>query len=163
MNDHDLFHFDAHFRNVLTDGDDLYFADLGLATSTRFDLDGPERAFLSEHLGHDIAYAATQLVNWLVTNLGEPRPGPRARNAIVGNWVSRRNDSGLPDFAVPIVTRLAPIAAVMNAFYWDLHTKSRATPYPRAEIELAIAACGLRPIAPLRRRLFGSDAAARHE
>ncbi|HEY9473233.1 MAG TPA: protein kinase family protein, partial [Mycobacteriales bacterium] len=38
MNSNGLLHFDAHFRNILTDGQRLYFADFGLATSSRFEL-----------------------------------------------------------------------------------------------------------------------------
>ncbi|MFG1706924.1 hypothetical protein ACFLIM_27400 [Nonomuraea sp. M3C6] len=42
MNANGLLHFDAHYRNILTDGQRLYFADLGLATSPRFDLSADE-------------------------------------------------------------------------------------------------------------------------
>ena len=38
MNARGLLHFDAHFQNILTDGERLYFADYGLAISSRFDL-----------------------------------------------------------------------------------------------------------------------------
>ncbi|WP_459802651.1 BUD32 family EKC/KEOPS complex subunit [Herbidospora sp. RD11066] len=57
-----LVHFDAHFRNVLTDGESLYFADFGLALSTEFDLLPDERAFLEAHLRYDHDYTAVCLV-----------------------------------------------------------------------------------------------------
>jgi hypothetical protein len=42
-----------------------------------------------------------------------------------------------------VFTRYAPVAVVMNDFYWKLFGESRATPYPADEIERACAAAGL--------------------
>lgn len=42
MSSRGLIHFDAHFANILTDGRRLYFADFGLALSSRFDLSADE-------------------------------------------------------------------------------------------------------------------------
>jgi len=39
-----------------------------------------------------------------------------------------------------VIRRNAPAAAVMNDFYWDLFGKSRATPYPAADVGRAMAA-----------------------
>lgn len=38
LRERQLLHFDAHFNNILTDGRQLYFADYGLALSSRFRL-----------------------------------------------------------------------------------------------------------------------------
>jgi hypothetical protein len=54
MNRNGLLHFDAHFGNILTDGQRLYFADLGLATSPRFDLSAAESDFVGRNLSHDV-------------------------------------------------------------------------------------------------------------
>lgn len=87
MNDQGLMHFDAHFGNLLTDGDRLYIADLGLATSPRFDLSAREAEFLEHNRTHDLAYAMMRLVNWLVIHVcgvATPPDGvPAARNAYV--------------------------------------------------------------------------------
>ena len=45
MNAQGLLHFDAHFWNILTDGESLYFSDFGLAISSRFDLSEAEMVF----------------------------------------------------------------------------------------------------------------------
>ena len=42
-------HFDANLANILTDGSQLYFADLGLFLDADFDLSATERDFLSGH------------------------------------------------------------------------------------------------------------------
>jgi tRNA A-37 threonylcarbamoyl transferase component Bud32 len=67
INSNGLLHFDALFKNILTDGRRLYFADLGLATSPRFELAEAELDFLQRNMSHDGCYAVTQVVNWLVT------------------------------------------------------------------------------------------------
>lgn len=72
VNAHGLQHFDAHFRNVLTDGHRLYLADLGLAVSPRFDLSADERDFVARNRSYDVAYARRELVNWMVAGVATP-------------------------------------------------------------------------------------------
>jgi len=43
-----------------------------------------------------------------------------------------------PAAVAQVITRHAPAAVVMNDFYWDLFGKSRATPYPAADIKRAM-------------------------
>ncbi|MCP3804884.1 hypothetical protein NLX83_37025 [Allokutzneria sp. A3M-2-11 16] len=134
MNTRGLHHFDAHFGNLLTDGRLVYFADLGLATSTRFELSSEESSFVRLNASHDEVYVTMRVVNWLVqTHLGL---GPAERNAYI-----RRCAEGvepeLPPVAAEIVKRNAPVVAVMNEFYWGLFTESRLTPYPASEIAKA--------------------------
>ncbi len=129
MNAGGLLHFDAHFGNVLTDGNGFYLADYGLALSPEFRLDEAEAAFLRENLSHDRCYGVAQVVNW-----------------------AKRMD-------VPAaVTQYAPVAAVMNEFYRKLHFESRATPYPVEELRAACAATGFpAPFAPPRPPDRGTD------
>jgi hypothetical protein len=122
MNAGGMLHFDAHFRNILTDGQRLYLADLGLATSSRFELSGDEVRFLATHSNHDACYTVTQWVNWLVAGLAEGR---------------------LPPSAAAITQRYAPLASVMNEFYRTLHLESRTALYPAEEIERLCAATGI--------------------
>jgi hypothetical protein len=146
MADEDLAHFDAHFGNVLTDGSRLYFADLGLATSSRFDLSVEESAFLRENRTHDLAYALMRLVNWLVTNVcgvaTPPHGGPTERNERVRALAAGEKPIGIPAAAAATIGRYAPVAAVMNDFYWDLFGVDRATPYPRIAVERALRSSG---------------------
>src|ERR1700730_4165030 len=48
INSRGLLHFDAHFKNIVTDGNELYLADFGLAISDRFELSDAERRFFIE-------------------------------------------------------------------------------------------------------------------
>jgi hypothetical protein len=138
MNSGGLLHFDAHFRNILTDGRCLYFSDFGLAMSSRFDLSPVESEFFREHVSHDLCYAVTQLVNWLVAAL---HPAVD-RRAFIRGCAEGGDPAGLPPSAAAIVKRYALIAAVMNEFYWTLHTEDRTARYPVDEIESALAAVG---------------------
>ena len=54
-----LLHFDAHFENILTDGRRLYFADYGLAISSRFELSRAETGFFERHRTYDRCYTRT--------------------------------------------------------------------------------------------------------
>jgi hypothetical protein len=141
MNANGLLHFDAHFRNILTDGERLYLSDFGLATSARFDLSAPERDFLARNRTHDAGYAAMGLVNWLVARVaGIAAPGPPAeRNEYIRRCAAGAEPTGVPAPIAAIISRHAPAAAVMNDFYWEFFGTSRATPYPAEDVERATA------------------------
>jgi hypothetical protein len=144
MNAGGLLHFDAHFGNIRTDGQRLYLADLGLATSPRFDLSPTESDFVARHRGHDVCYVLTHLVNWLVTNVcGVAYPatgGPVERNEYIRRCAAGAQVVDAPAGIAAVIRRYAPVAVGMNDFYWDVFGVSRATPYPAIEIERAAAA-----------------------
>jgi len=113
-----LFHFDLHLRNILTDGESLYFADYGLALATQFHLSDGELAFLKLNTSHDAAYNMTQLHNWMVANLPDAE-------------------------ALPLVKHYAPVAALVNDFYRHLRSGNFDFDYPAAKLDFLCAAKGL--------------------
>jgi hypothetical protein len=157
MNANGLLHFDAHFRNILTDGHRLYLADLGLATSPRFDLSTDERDFLAFNASHDAGYAVRELLNWIVANVvGIAAPdtgGPVERYDYIRRCAAGARPVGAPEPVAELISRYAPLAAIMNDFYWNVFGVSRATPYPAQAIMQAMAeipgfAPGLSPHRP---------------
>jgi hypothetical protein len=136
-------HFDGHFANLLTDGTRLYWADLGLAAASTFNVAPDEAAYLVEHRTHDAAYAAMRLVNWLVTQVcGVPMPvdrGRAERNAYVRACAAGHVPTGVPGPIATMIGRHAPVAALMNDFHWDFVDDGPATPYPAAAIAAAQA------------------------
>jgi hypothetical protein len=135
MNSRGLLHFDAHFENILTDGRRLYFADYGLAISSRFELSQDEVDFFGRHQVYDRCFTATYLVNWLVTALfGYEREDRDGRYALVRAFAEGRRPTGIPQGAAAILARHAPIAAVVSDFNLRFQRKSRQTPYPLEEI-----------------------------
>ncbi|MFH8614337.1 protein kinase family protein [Streptomyces sp. NPDC017979] len=136
MNDHGLLHFDAHFRNVLTDGRRLYFADYGLALSSRFGLSPAEADFLAAHATHDRAYALSYLVNWLITTVyGHDRT---EREALVHACAQGERPPDGPAAVRAVIERHAPIAALVTDFYGRFTDGSRETPYPAEAIGRAL-------------------------
>ncbi|GAA3193534.1 hypothetical protein ACFO1B_04135 [Dactylosporangium siamense] len=122
MNAAGLWHFDGHFNNVLTDGDQVYFADYGLALHEGFDLTAPERAWLREHVDYDLRYTTGHLATWLA----EEFRGPSSRAAVL------RGEAPFlgPAVAAELVRRYGERALVTDAFFDALVTGAKTTPYP---------------------------------
>lgn len=139
MNSLGLLHGDAHFENILTDGQRLYFADLGLATSERFALSADEVSYLRHNASLDRGYTRAKWVNWLVKAFAPaadslPNRFELVRAAARGEALDQLVP-GFPSGVAEIVSRHAPIATLINDFYVKLHSEDRRTPYPREQIE----------------------------
>ncbi|UCM91872.1 protein kinase family protein [Streptomyces marincola] len=128
MNAQGLLHFDTHFRNILTDGRRLFFADYGLAISSRFELAQDEVHFFDQHLTYDQCYSVTHLVNWLAVALYGH--GPEERRAFVRTCAQGTIPADIPASVAAILTRHAPVAAVMGDFSHRFQQESRTIPYP---------------------------------
>jgi hypothetical protein len=116
MNERGMLHFDLNPDNLLTDGEQLYVADFGLALCSDFDLSANELAFYDAHRRYDRCYADWAFVEWLAPDGAEPAfltPALRAR-----------------------LERCAPVAKVFDAFLTQLGTEKR-TPYPAQALEAA--------------------------
>jgi hypothetical protein len=133
MNSRGMLHFDTHFQNILTDGRRLFFADYGLAISTRFELAEDETAFFDAHRGYDRHYAATYLVNWLAVALYGY--GPVERREFVRSCAQGAVPEGAPAALAAALVRDAPVAAVIGDFYREFQQVSRAAPYPLKAIQ----------------------------
>ena len=136
-----MLHFDAHFDNVLTNGQRLYLADFGLAASCDFELSGDEVALVERAPTHDVAYAMTRLVNWAVSSFGDASyaTDPVARHDYVRAYARGAPVAPLPEPAAMILHRYSPVAAIVNAFYAELFTVRRDAPYPAEELRREIA------------------------
>jgi hypothetical protein len=140
MNEAGLFHFDAHFGNIMTDGRHLYFGDLGLATSPLFELSPEESAFLALNQSHDPCHTISWLVHWLVTNL--TAADLDERDALVLRCSQGLDIVDMLPSASAVIKRYAPIAVVLNRFYRRLQEEDRTTEYPGAEVAQACVSCG---------------------
>jgi len=138
MNAAGLFHFDAHFENLLIDDERLYFADFGLAVSPDFALADEERRFLEANATHDPVHTITRFVDWLVTAFAAAPDGP-TRDAIIERVADGDPTAmvGVRPAAVAVIERYAPVAAVVNEFYRRLHLEDRGATYPTEAVEQA--------------------------
>ena len=142
MNHNSLFHFDAHFANILTDGNQIYLADLGLATATDFDLVAEEREFLVAHSTYDMSNVLTRLVNLLTEHFHTADYEQRNRwieSVAAGTDVTE----AVPGYAAAVIRRYAAVAAIINRFNANLYGTDRRTPYPSAAAASALAAAGV--------------------
>ena len=130
MNAHGLLHFDAHFQNILTDGRRLYFADYGLALSSRFELSPSETSFFELHGTYDRCYTRGWLVNWLITHLYGYKYEREERCALLRACAEGEDPLGGPQEARAILSRHALLAAVVTDFYGKVQDESRQIPYP---------------------------------
>lgn len=137
MTSNGVTHFDAHFGNVLTDGERLYVSDFGLAVSTTYEVTPTERRFLERTVHHDLAYAATHLVNAIVTAFGASQD-PAARNAHVRRCARGGATPDVPERLGDVLRRYAPVAVIVNDFYWRLHGGRPTTTYPAGAILTAL-------------------------
>jgi serine/threonine protein kinase len=58
-----IIHFDAHFDNVLTDGDQAYLTDFGLVLDRSFSLTKEEKDFFAQHIFYDYGLVLLNLGN----------------------------------------------------------------------------------------------------
>ena len=118
-------------------------ADLGLATSPRFDLSPDEQDFVAQNMSHDAGYTMRELVNWMVANIaGVANPdtgGPVERYDYIRRCAVGDPPANVPTPAAALISRYAPVATIMNDFYWHLFGQSRATPYPAHQIKHAMS------------------------
>ncbi|MGA5818036.1 hypothetical protein ACPC54_09275 [Kitasatospora sp. NPDC094028] len=131
MSAHSLVHFDAHLRNLLTDGRRIHFADFGLALSTEFELDAAERQFLTDHLGYDHHHTASHLIRYHLLDRLPPGTDP---DALLRDRAAGRGPADLPADLAAILDRHARSVLVLDGFHRRLLTESKRTPYPAAII-----------------------------
>ncbi|MEV0738050.1 protein kinase family protein [Streptomyces sp. NPDC050549] len=132
LREQQLLHFDVHFRNILTDGQQLYLADYGLALSPRFRLTADERDFYNHHLHYDRAYAFSYLVHWLVVDqygYGRVEREDFIRACADGG----RRPEGIPSAVAELISRYAQLGTTVGDFNLRVERESRLTPYPSAE------------------------------
>ncbi|MFF2951834.1 protein kinase family protein [Kitasatospora sp. NPDC057965] len=139
MRSRGLVHFDAHFENLLTDGQRVYFADLGLALSTDFELSPEERRFLDRHRAYDRDHTVTHLLRH---HLLTPYRGETEATAFLERWLAGRRPDGVPAEVAAIVDRHARTAVVLGGFQQRLRDESKQTPYPAAELDRVTADAG---------------------
>lgn len=135
INSQGLLHLDAHFDNILTDGQQLFLTDYGLAVSQQFQLSAAELQFFEQHQNFDVCTALTSLVHAIVS-----RYDGRAE------WRQALQDLTDPEQVTPTVptdiraylTSRQPLVMRMGDFYHQLG-QNLMTPYPAAELQEILA------------------------
>lgn len=116
MNSHDLVHFDAHFRNRLTDVDLLYFSDFGLLLSSKFDLTPAETEFLKHHQNYDQSCAIVNSLHCIITSLF----GKEQWETHLHEYIRAEQDNSLPNISL-LIKRYATAVLIMDEFFQHGH------------------------------------------
>lgn len=131
-----VFHFDAHYGNVVTDGSTPLLTDFGLANDRAFDLSADEHTFLDRHRHYDFGETIYSLGNVLLGLLQQVpdeareallrrfRPdGPldpeSVLDVLVSNVETLASDGllGVELANAAVVTRYRPVILFMSAFF----------------------------------------------
>lgn len=124
-------HFDAHFENMLTDGQGLYLSDFGLASCSRFELDAEERQFLAEHADYDRCRSSLALVLCIVKALG----GGTDWRASLSDPEFLARVGACSGFVREVLERHAPLALAFAEFSRRLVKVSKTSALPVAELK----------------------------
>ncbi|ADI39238.1 hypothetical protein [Waddlia chondrophila] len=119
-----MLHFDAHFHNILTDGELLYFSDFSLATSFQFALSKEELQFFQNHQNYDRCYVVTTLTSWIISRVF----GKDHFDEVLNDYANGKTPLVLPAALTPylssIVKRYASITLKMNTFFKTLREEN---------------------------------------
>ena len=136
MKSRSFLHFDAHFNNILTDGQSVYFADFGLALCSSFSLSKSKLEFFEIHRNYDRYYTLTNFVHWLGTTVF----GAKNCNLVLQEYAAGKATRALQPPIEEVLRKYAPVAIAMKNFFQKFQTESRAAQLPVEELEHACAA-----------------------
>lgn len=160
MGSQKFLHMDAHFENILTDGDNLYYSDFGLAISDQFDLSKEEKKFSHENIYYDKASGVVNLLHCILTVLSENELLQKSKlvQGIRGDQLDFENDiksfeliiqgyvEGKITSKIKIIDNLikkyAKIALAMNGFYQSIQ-KNKSTIFPSDEVKQYFTEIGI--------------------
>jgi len=135
MNERGFMHFDAHFENILTDGELLYFSDFGLAIFSNFELTNAEREFLKRHHNYDRCCAAVNLLHCIIASIfGKDQWGIKLQKYLDDDQYQ------MTPAIAEVIKKYSPIALTMDEFFQDLQKKTKQTHYQVSHFESLLAA-----------------------
>lgn len=134
LREHGMVHFDAHFSNVVTDGNAPYLTDFGLLLDPEFELTEAERSFLARHAHYDLGEVVWSIgaqLRWRYQAMTDETRARVARELEIDHAASMHAVAGIlvdrveslpDDFAldaayVTSVVRHRPAIQYMNEFF----------------------------------------------
>ena len=132
MQSHGMIHFDSHFKNILTDGNHLYFTDFGLTLLSTFALSSVEREFFINHHNYDLSIAMTNFVYSLITSLH----GEKGIDVKLKEY--QDNKIKINSKAQVIINKYIQKAILMTKFYNDL-LKNKLATFPSQHVKKSIS------------------------
>jgi hypothetical protein len=171
-----IIHFDAHFRNILTDGEQIYVTDFGLALDKSFALTEEEDVFFEQNSLYDYGEVLRNLGHLIRSPYNSCSENDKYRimkkygikdglqpyevGAILLDNIQQIQIDGdlvLDEFYVSSIVKYRAIIALMQGFFaalWENHQKD--TPFPHAKLQLLLNETGFLQIqADVERSMAG--------
>ncbi|WP_026735269.1 hypothetical protein [Fischerella sp. PCC 9605] len=160
-----IIHFDAHFRNVLTDGEKVYLTDFGLALDKSFALTSDEESFFEQNtfydygevlrnfghlirLPYDLCSENDKRMIMEKYGIKEGLKPYELRSILLDNIEQIHADGvmKLDEFYVGSIVKYRSIIALMQGFFADMwENNDKDTKFPHAELRRLLKETGFLP------------------
>ncbi|MEH2294609.1 hypothetical protein [Nostoc sp.] len=157
-----IIHFDAHFRNILTDGEQIYLTDFGLVLDKSFTLTKDEESFFKQNIFYDYGEVLRNLSHLIRApydlcsendkcrmmekyGIKEGLKPYELRSILLNNieQIHSDVDMKLDEFYVASIVKYRSIIALMQDFFSDMwENKQKDTKLRHAELLLLLKETG---------------------
>ncbi|WP_414622456.1 hypothetical protein [Calothrix sp. CCY 0018] len=156
-----IIHFDAHFRNILTDGEQTYLSDFGLVLDNSFSLTSDEKSFFEQNKFYDYGEVLRNfgfLIRWSYDSCSENQKRnimrkycieglkPYQQGSILLDNIEQIHTEGdmkLDPFYVASIIKYRSIIALMQDFFADMWVNNhKDTKLPYVELLLLLKETG---------------------
>ncbi|NJR48734.1 MAG: hypothetical protein HC780_03415 [Leptolyngbyaceae cyanobacterium CSU_1_3] len=157
-----IIHFDAHFRNILTDGEQIYLTDFGLVLDKSFALTKQEESFFDQHIFYDYGEVLRNLGHLIHPPYDSCSESNKhrimekygiqvdlqpyeVRSVLLDNieQIYADRDLKLDEFYVASIIKYRPIIALMQDFFVDMYgNNQKNTKLDHAKLKLLLSKTG---------------------
>ncbi|MGI8500969.1 MAG: hypothetical protein ACR2LR_07480 [Hassallia sp.] len=160
-----IIHFDAHFRNILTDGERTYLTDFGLVLDKSFALTSYEQSFFEENTFYDYGEVLRNLGHLIRPTYDSSSENDQRRimekygikeglkpyvlrSILLDNieQIQADGDMKLDEFYVASIVKYRNIIALMQDFFSDMwENNKKDTKLHHAKLQLLLKETGFLP------------------
>jgi hypothetical protein len=157
-----IIHFDAHFRNILTDGDRIYLTDFGLVLDRNFTLTKQEEAFFEQNIFYDYGEVLRNLRHLMrssydrcseidksrIAEKYDIKPGLQPHELVsilLDNieLIHADGDIQLDDFYIASIIKYRSIIMLMHEFFAQMWgNRQKDTKLPHVELQQLLKETG---------------------
>jgi hypothetical protein len=155
-----VIHFDAHFNNILTDGDRAYLTDFGLVLDRSFSLTKAEEGFFDQHVFYDYGVILSSLGGTISSlyglcpetdrlkikekySIAEELKPHEVRSILLNNIEQLHTDKmiKLDDTYVSAIIEYRSIIGLMQVFFTKMQSsQQKNSSFPDAELQVLLEA-----------------------
>ncbi|MEY2474255.1 MAG: hypothetical protein QOK28_3584 [Actinomycetota bacterium] len=143
LHENGVFHFDAHFGNVVTDGSAPLLTDFGLASDRAFALSSAERAFVDRHAHYDFGETIYSVGNALLGFRDLPDL-PADHDAAIAELVANVRALDVSRAYADVIARYRAVILFMASFFSAMrHNRRKNTFFDDARLTALLKDAGV--------------------